>query len=75
MTLPIISNLLPLSDDPFAMGDGVTSFCFNATEWLVQQQQFTDTAMRFGYFCLIAGAIIGALTGYYYAKRKYGCSE
>lgn len=62
-------------DDPFAMGEGVNQFCFNATQWMAQQQKFYDVAMQFGYFCLVAGAIIGALAGFYYAKRKYGCSE
>lgn len=62
-------------EDPFAMGDNVREFCFNATQWMAQQQAFMDTAKQFGYFCLIVGAIIGALAGYYYAKRKYGSSE
>jgi len=63
--------LRQILDDPFAMGEGVREFCFNATQWMAQQQQFQETAMQFGYFCLIVGGIIGALTGYYYAKRKY----
>ena len=58
--------------DPFAMGENVSTFCFNTTQWLAQQQQFYDVAMQFGYFCLTVGGIIGALAGYYYAKRKYG---
>jgi ABC-type xylose transport system permease subunit len=58
-------------ENPFAMGENVEQMCFNATQWLAQQQQFRETAMQFGYFCLIVGCIIGALAGYYYAKRKY----
>lgn len=58
-------------DNPFAMGENVDQFCFNATQWIAQEQAFRETAMQFGYFCLIVGAIIGALVGYYYAKRKY----
>lgn len=49
--------------------------CYNATEWIAVSQEFHNTAMQFGYFCLIVGGIVGALVGYYYAKRKYGCSE
>jgi len=49
--------------------------CYNTTEWFAISQGFRDTAMQFGYFCLIVGGILGALTGYYYAKRKYGRSQ
>jgi len=55
----------------YPFGREVEQFCFNASQWYVQQQAFKDVAMQLGYFCLVVGAIIGALAGYYYAKRKY----
>jgi hypothetical protein len=70
----IVYNVDPLTT-AYPFGRDVQQFCFNASEWYVQQRAFHDVAMQFGYLCLIVGAIIGALAGYYYAKRKYGCSK
>jgi len=67
----IVYNVDPLTT-AYPFGSGASGFCFNATQWFAQQQQFYDIAMLFGYFCLTIGAIVGVFAGYYYAKRKYG---
>ena len=65
----------PFGYDPFGMGDGVREFCFNTTQWLEQQQQFRDIAVKFGYIALAIGFAIGALTMWLYYRNKYGSSE
>jgi hypothetical protein len=71
---------ITLITDPFANANvwgnpEVERFCFNASEWVVQNQAFKDVAIQLGYFCLAAGWIIGALTVYFMLKRKYGSSK
>jgi hypothetical protein len=40
-------------------------------EWIAMQQGFRETAMQFGYFCLICGICGGIFIGWHLAKRKY----
>jgi hypothetical protein len=68
----ILNNNPAFNLSPFAMSPGVEGFCFNANEWIAQQNQFREVAMQFGYFCLFAGVCLGLWIGWHLAKRKYG---
>lgn len=39
---------------------------------MVDVQVFQQTTIHLAYICLITGAVIGFISGYYYAKRRYG---
>lgn len=50
----------------------IREVCINASQWAVQQEAFRETTIHLAYFCLATAAIIGFISGYIYAKRKYG---
>jgi len=58
--------------NPFLGSAAVSEWCMNSSEWLQQQQAFEHTAMQLAYICLIVGAFVGFVSGYYYSKRRYG---
>ena len=69
----IVLTVDPLTTaNPFFGSAAITEWCMNSSEWIYQHQAFHQTAMQFGYFCLVVGAFVGFISGYYYAKRKYG---
>jgi len=73
MSSQIILSTDPMTAaNPFLGSADIPRFCLNASEWIAQQQAFREMAMQLGYFCLITGAFVGFISGYYYAKRKYG---
>lgn len=50
----------------------VSETCYNLAQWLEIQKGFWNTAMQFGYFCLLVGILGGIYIGWHLAKRKYG---
>jgi hypothetical protein len=60
------------TSNPFLGSGAINQMCLNATEWIADQHAFQQTAMQFGYFCLVTGAFVGFIAGYFYAKRRYG---
>jgi hypothetical protein len=58
--------------NPFLGSAAIGQMCLNKTEWIAEQHVFQQTAMQFGYFCLVTGAFVGFIVGYYYSKRRYG---
>ena len=76
----IMSGQIVFVTDPIGNANpfgnvNVSEFCFNASEWLVQQQQFREVALQLGYFALVVGFLMGLVAGYYYCKRKYGSKD
>ena len=73
MSSQIVLSTDPMTTaNPFLGSAGITSWCMNVTEWYQQQLAFQHVAMQLGYFCLITGAFVGFIAGYYYCKGKYG---
>jgi len=73
MSSQIVFTVDPLTTaNPFFGSANISQFCINATEWIQQKQAFEHVAFQLGYFCLVVGAFIGFIAGYYYCKGRYG---